>query len=144
MTRRPRRGVDAGREDAGAVTGARGGKPGVPRSAARVPAGDAILTPRRRPPRARRTGVAARAGAGLRGAAARKAGADAHAAALAPVVAALQDEGTRTLRALAAALNGCGARTTRGGAWQSGQVCLLLARLARLGLTAPAAAAPDA
>jgi hypothetical protein len=61
---------------------------------------------------------------------ARQARADARAADLAPVVAELQANGARSLRAIAAGLNERGIRTPRGvGEWKAGTVAQLLARL---------------
>ena len=58
-----------------------------------------------------------------------KARADAHAAALAPIVAELQADGAWSLRTLAAALNNRRIPTPRGRKWQPGNVARLLARL---------------
>jgi DNA invertase Pin-like site-specific DNA recombinase len=55
--------------------------------------------------------------------------ADEHAAALAPVIAALRAEGHTTLRALADALNARGMMTRRGGRWHVSNVRNMLARL---------------
>jgi DNA invertase Pin-like site-specific DNA recombinase len=77
-------------------------------------------------------GAAALRRAGKGGAALRETvrqNADDHAAALAPVVAALQEEGHNTLRALAEALNNRGMMTRRGGRWHVSSVRNLLARL---------------
>jgi hypothetical protein len=61
---------------------------------------------------------------------ARTARADARAACLAPVIAELQASGVRSLRGIAAALNGRGVRTFAGKEkWQASQVRNLLARL---------------
>jgi Site-specific recombinases, DNA invertase Pin homologs len=61
-----------------------------------------------------------------------RANADAFAAALAPVVAALQADGTTTLRGLAAALNARSIQTRRGGRWHVSNVRNLLARIDRV------------
>jgi DNA invertase Pin-like site-specific DNA recombinase len=61
------------------------------------------------------------------------ANADAHAAALAPVVAALQAQGHTSLRALAAELDAAGMQTRRGGRWHVSTVRNLLARMNDLG-----------
>jgi DNA invertase Pin-like site-specific DNA recombinase len=51
------------------------------------------------------------------------------AADLAPILADIRASGASSLRQIAAALNGRGIATPRGGAWSSGQVALILARL---------------
>jgi DNA invertase Pin-like site-specific DNA recombinase len=56
--------------------------------------------------------------------------ADEHAAALAPVVAALREQGHTTLRGLADALNARGIMTRRGGRWHVSNVGNLLKRIA--------------
>lgn len=58
-----------------------------------------------------------------------KAGADAHAQQLAPVIRHLQSEGRTSLPALAGALNERGMVTPRGGKWHPSSVRNLLARL---------------
>ena len=58
------------------------------------------------------------------------ANADAHAAALAPIIAALQARGLTTLRALALDLNAAAMQTRRGGQWHVSTVRNLLARIA--------------
>jgi DNA invertase Pin-like site-specific DNA recombinase len=68
------------------------------------------------------------AAAQKRAAAASRAGADAFAANVLPVVRELQATGLTTSRALAAALNDRGVRTARGGAWYGPTVLNLLAR----------------
>ena len=60
-----------------------------------------------------------------------KAGADAHAQQLAPVIRHLQAEGLKSLPALAGALNERGMVTPRGGKWHPSSVRNLLARLDR-------------
>ena len=60
-----------------------------------------------------------------------KAGADAHAQQLAPVIRHLQSEGLASLPALAGALNERGMVTPRGGKWHPSSVRNLLARLDR-------------
>lgn len=60
-----------------------------------------------------------------------KAGADAHAQQLAPVIRHLRSEGLRSLPALAGALNERGMVTPRGGRWHPSSVRNLLARLER-------------
>ncbi|WEK45786.1 MAG: recombinase family protein [Candidatus Andeanibacterium colombiense] len=58
-----------------------------------------------------------------------KAGADAHAARLAPEIASIRAEGATSLAALAEALNGRGIVTPRGGKWHPSSVRNLLERL---------------
>lgn len=65
--------------------------------------------------------------------AAARASADAHAAALRPLVSALHAKGVRSLGALATALNEAGVLTPRCGAWHRSSVANLLARLATEG-----------
>jgi DNA invertase Pin-like site-specific DNA recombinase len=60
---------------------------------------------------------------------ANRAGADAFAANVLPVVRQIQASGATTLRAIAEALNARGIRTARGGAWHSSTVGNLLSRL---------------
>jgi hypothetical protein len=55
-------------------------------------------------------------------------GADAFAANVLPVIRQIQASGATTLRAIAAALNARGIRTTRGGAWHDSTVRSLLGR----------------
>ncbi len=62
------------------------------------------------------------------GAAANRAGADAFAANVLPIVRQIQASGATTLRAIAEALNARGIRTARGGAWHDSTVRNLLAR----------------
>ena len=59
------------------------------------------------------------------------ANADAHAAALAPVMADLHAQGHTTLRSLASELNASGMQTRRGGSWHVSTVRNLLNRLGR-------------
>ena len=66
--------------------------------------------------------------ASAKGAGANKAGADAFAANVLPVVRQVQASGATTLRAVAEALNARGIRTARGGAWYDTTVRNLLAR----------------
>jgi DNA invertase Pin-like site-specific DNA recombinase len=77
-------------------------------------------------------GAAALRRAGKGGSALRasvRANADAHAAALAPIVRSPQAEGHVTLRALAGHLNAAGMQTRRGGRWHVSTVHNLLPRL---------------
>jgi DNA invertase Pin-like site-specific DNA recombinase len=60
--------------------------------------------------------------------AAAKAGADAHAAAVMPAIREAQAGGAKTLRAIAAALNGRGIATARGGKWEATTVRNILRR----------------
>ena len=66
--------------------------------------------------------------AAAKGAASQRAEADAFAAKVLPIVRAIQAEGSTTLRAIAAALNGRGVKTVRGGDWHDSTVRNLLAR----------------
>ena len=59
------------------------------------------------------------------------ANADAHAGALAPVIAELQSQGHTSLRALARELNASGMKTRRGGRWHVSTVRNLLERVQR-------------
>jgi DNA invertase Pin-like site-specific DNA recombinase len=68
--------------------------------------------------------------ASAKGAATQRAGADAFAAKVLPMVRLIQAEGRTTLRAIAAALNERGVRTARGGEWHDSTVRNLLARAA--------------
>lgn len=60
--------------------------------------------------------------------AAATAGADAHAAAVMPAIREAQAGGAKTLRAIAAALNGRGIATARGGKWEATTVRNILHR----------------
>ncbi len=73
--------------------------------------------------------------AGVRGAASQRDAADAFAARLAPIIAALQSQGVITLQALADALNARGESTARGGRWAPATVANALKRL-RAGVAA--------
>jgi len=80
-------------------------------------------------------GAAALKRAGKGGAALREAvasNADAHAAALAPVIAELQRQGHTSLRALVRELNASGMKTRRGGRWHVSTVRNLLARVQKI------------
>jgi DNA invertase Pin-like site-specific DNA recombinase len=59
----------------------------------------------------------------------RTAGADAHAAAVAPVIAEAKAAGAKSLRQIAAALNGRGVTTARGGKWEAATVANVLRRV---------------
>jgi DNA invertase Pin-like site-specific DNA recombinase len=63
-----------------------------------------------------------------KGATANRAGADAFAANVLPLVRQIQASGATTLRAIAEALNARGIRTARGGQWHAATVGNLLAR----------------
>jgi DNA invertase Pin-like site-specific DNA recombinase len=60
----------------------------------------------------------------------RTAGADAFAATVAPVIAEAQAAGAKSLRQIAAALNGRGVATARGGKWEAATVANILKRVA--------------
>jgi DNA invertase Pin-like site-specific DNA recombinase len=68
------------------------------------------------------------AAAGAKGAETQRAGADAFAANVLPIVRQIQATGARTARAVATALNERGVRTARGGEWHDSTVRNLLAR----------------
>ena len=68
------------------------------------------------------------AAAGAKGAETQRAGADAFAANVLPIVRQIQSTGAATPRAIAAALNDRGVRTARGGDWHGSTVRNLLAR----------------
>jgi DNA invertase Pin-like site-specific DNA recombinase len=68
------------------------------------------------------------AAAGAKGAETQRAGADAFAANVLPIVRQIQAAGAITPRAIAAALNERGVRTARGGEWYDSTVRNLLAR----------------
>ncbi len=68
--------------------------------------------------------------AGAKGAEAQRAGADAFAGNILPLIRQLQAAGVTTSRGIAEALNARGARTARGGAWHGTTVLNLLARAA--------------
>ena len=61
--------------------------------------------------------------------AAHKAEADAHAATVAPVIHEAQAAGAKSLRQIAAALNGRGIATARGGKWEAATVANVLRRV---------------
>jgi hypothetical protein len=58
-----------------------------------------------------------------------QAGADRFASTVAPVIREAQAAGAKSLRAIAAALNGRGVTTARGGRWEAQQVANVLRRL---------------
>jgi hypothetical protein len=60
----------------------------------------------------------------------RTAGADTFAATVAPVIAEAQASGAKSLRQIAAALNGRGVATARGGRWEAATVANVLKRVA--------------
>ena len=60
--------------------------------------------------------------------AAHKAGADAHTAIVAPVIAEAQAAGAKSLRQIAAALNARGIATARGGKWEAQTVANIMRR----------------
>ncbi len=60
----------------------------------------------------------------------RTAGADTFAATVAPVIAEAQAAGAKSLRQIAAALNGRGIATARGGKWEAATVANVLKRVA--------------
>ncbi len=60
----------------------------------------------------------------------RTAGADTFAAAVAPVIAEARAAGAKSLRQIAAALNGRGVATARGGRWEAATVANVLKRVA--------------
>ncbi|MGA0807287.1 MAG: recombinase family protein [Pseudohongiellaceae bacterium] len=94
---------------------------------------DRSPTPSAGPSRSASEALAAAKAAGKGGAALREtvaSNADAHAAALAPVITELQRQGHTSLRALARQLNARGMRTRRGGQWHVSTVRNLLGRLA--------------
>jgi DNA invertase Pin-like site-specific DNA recombinase len=62
--------------------------------------------------------------------AAHKAGADAHTAIVAPVIAEARAAGAKSLRQIAAALNGRGIARARGGRWEAQTVANVLRRMA--------------
>jgi DNA invertase Pin-like site-specific DNA recombinase len=62
--------------------------------------------------------------------AAHKAGADAHADAVMPAIREAQAAGAKSLRQIAAALNGRGIATARGGTWEAATVANVLKRVA--------------
>jgi DNA invertase Pin-like site-specific DNA recombinase len=68
------------------------------------------------------------AAAGAKGAETQRAGADAFAANVLPIVRQIQATGAATPRAIAAALNDRGVRTARGGDWHGSTVRNLLSR----------------
>ncbi len=61
--------------------------------------------------------------------AAHKAGADAHTAIVAPVIAEAQAAGAKSLRQIAAALNARGIATARGGKWEAQTVANIMRRV---------------
>ena len=61
---------------------------------------------------------------------AHKAGADAHAAIVEPAIREAQAAGAKSLRQIAAALNGRGIATARGGKWEAATVANILKRVA--------------
>ena len=62
--------------------------------------------------------------------AAHKAEADAHTASVAPLIAEVRAAGAKSLRQIAAALNGRGIATARGGKWEAAAVANVLKRVA--------------